>query len=84
MNSEDDILYFTSENFKKPYVLVFDLTSMQDFTENCHYPEVCGEPLRLKLEHIVFPLEHITELLVLEKQMCSVAVDKFGVVRRNV
>ena len=57
---------------------MFDLTSMQDATENCHYPELIGEPLRLEL-NITFQLEHVTELIVLGEQMSSVAVDKFGV-----
>ena len=32
------------DNFKDHYVLVFDLTLMQDATEHCHYPELIGEP----------------------------------------
>ena len=59
MNFQDDTLSIPIDNFKDHYVLVFDLTSMQDFTENCHYPE-----LRLEL-NITFPLEHVTELIVL-------------------
>ena len=38
---------------------------MQDATENCHYPELVGEPLRLEL-NFTFPLEHVTELIVTE------------------
>ena len=38
MNFQDDIPSIPIENFKDHYVLVFDLTSMQDATENCHYP----------------------------------------------
>ena len=64
-------------------VLVFDLTSMQDATENCHYPELVGEPLRLEL-NFTNPLENLTELIVLGERMWSVAVDKFGVVGKNV
>ena len=52
---------------------------MQDGTENCHYSEVAGEPLRLEL-NFTFPLEHVTELIVLGERMSLVAVDKFGVV----
>ena len=37
---------------------------MQDATENCHYPEIVGEPLRLAL-NFTFHLEHVTELIVL-------------------
>ena len=62
---------------------MFDLTSMQDATENCHYSELVGEPLRLELKFI-FPVEHVTELIVLGEQRFSVAVDKFGVVRKNI
>ena len=46
---EDDIPSIPVDNFKDHYVLVFDLTSMQDATEHCHYPELFGEPLRLEL-----------------------------------
>ena len=49
MNFQDDISSITIGNFQDHYVLVFDLTSMQDATEHCHYPELVGEPLRLEL-----------------------------------
>ena len=39
MNFQDDIPSIAVDNFKDHYVLVFDLTSMQDATEHCHYPE---------------------------------------------
>ena len=64
MNFQDDITSIPIDNFKDHYVLVFDLTSMQDATEISHYPELVAEPLRLEL-NITFPLEHVTELLVL-------------------
>ena len=64
-------------------MLVFDLTSMQDATENCHYHEPVGEPLRLELK-FTNPLEIVTELIVLGERMSSVAVDKFCVVGKNV
>ena len=62
---------------------MFDLTSLQDATENYYYPKLVGEPLRLEL-NFTFPLEHVTELIVLGERMCSVAVDKFGVVGKNI
>ena len=55
---------------------------MQDATENCHYPELVEEPLRLQL-NFTFPLKHVTELFVLGKRMSSVAVAKFGVVGKK-
>ena len=48
MNFQDDIPSITIDDFKDHYVLVFDLTSMQDAIENCHYPEFVGEPVRLE------------------------------------
>ena len=83
MNFQGDIPSIPIDNFKNHYVLVFDLTSMQDATEKCHYPELVGEPLRLEL-NFTFPLDHVTELIVLGERMSSVAVDKFGVVGKNV
>ena len=82
MNFQDDILSIPIDRFKDHYVLVFDLTSMQDATEKCQYPEFVGEPLRLKV-NVTFPLEHVTQLIILGEQMSSVAVDKFDVVGKK-
>ena len=83
MNFQVDIPSIPIDNFKDHYVLLFDLTSMQDATESCHYPELVGEPLRLEL-NFTFPSEHVTELVALGEQMSSVAVDKSGVVGKNI
>ena len=64
MNFQDDIPSIPIINFKDHYVLLFDLTSKQDATENCHHPELVGEPLKLEL-NFTFPLEHVIELIVL-------------------
>ena len=74
MNFQDDILSIPIDNFKEHYALVFDLTSMQDDTEKCHYPEVVEEPLRLEL-NFTFPVEHVTELIVcLRLQLTSLVL----------
>ena len=83
MNIQDDIPSIPIDDLIYHYVLVFDLTSMQDATENCLYSEIVGEPLRLELI-FTHPLENVTELIVLGERMSSVAVDKFGVVGKNV
>ena len=83
MNFHDDIPSIRIGNFKDHYVLVFDLTSMQDATEKCHCPELVGELLRLEL-NFTFPLEPVTEFIVLGDRMSSVAVHKFGVVEKNI
>ena len=78
MNFQDNIQSIPNDNFKDYCVLVFDLTSMQEATENCHYPELVGESLRPELNFSFLP-EHVTELMVLGERMSSVAVDKYGV-----
>ena len=40
MNFQDDIPSIPDDNFKDHYVLVFNLSSMRDATEHCHYPEL--------------------------------------------
>ena len=76
MNFQDDIPSIPIDNFKDHYVLLFDFTSMQDATENCHYPELVAESLRLEL-NFTLPLEHVTELIVVGERTSPVAVEKF-------
>ena len=83
MNFQDDIPSIPLDEFKYHYVLAFEVTSMQDATKNCHYPELLGEPLSLEL-NFTQPLENVTELTVLGELMSSVAADKFGNVGKNV
>ena len=75
MNFQDAFPSTPIDDFIDHYVLVFDLTSMQDSTENCHYPDLVGEPLRLELNFTNL-LENVTELIVLGERMSSVANDK--------
>ena len=49
MNFQDDNPSFPIDDFEGHYLLVFDLTSMQEITDNCHYLELVGEPLRQEL-----------------------------------
>ena len=79
---QDDIPTIPVDKFKDLYVLVFDLTSMQDATEHCHYPELIGEPLRLELCFSSF-LENATEVFVLRERMSFVITDKIGVAAKN-
>ena len=83
MNFQNDIPSISIDDFKDHYVLVFDLNSMQDATENCQYPELVGELLRLGL-NFTHPVENVTELIVLGEGMSPVVVDKFGVVGKKV
>ena len=62
MNFQDDISSIPKGDFKDHYVLVFNLTSTHDATENCHYAELVGEPLRLEL-NLTQPLETLLNTL---------------------
>ena len=68
MNFQDDIPSARIDDFKDHFVLVVDLISMQNATENCHYPEFIGQPLRLEL-NFTHPLENVAELSVLGERM---------------
>ena len=82
INFQDDIPSIPNDKLKDHYLLVFDLTSMQDATEHCHYSELIGEPLRLELS-FSSPLKNVTEAIVLGERMSCVSVDKFGVVGKK-
>ena len=82
MDFHDDIPSILIDKSKNRYVLVFDLISMQDALENCHYLELFGMQLRLKLNFIL-SIVHVNELIVNGKSMSLVAVDKFCVVRKS-
>ena len=83
MNSQDDIPSIPIDNFKDHYVFVFGLTSMQNATENLHYPELVRKLLRLEL-NFTFLVENVTALIVWVKRKSSVPADKFGVVGKNI
>ena len=68
--------------FQNHYVLVFDLTLLQDAGENIHYPEVSLESILLEMffDH---PLRSVTELVVLGERMTTVKIDQFGTAAKN-
>ena len=82
MNFQNDFPSIPLDSFKDHYVLVFDLTSMEDASERCHYPELFEEPLRLET-YISLPLKSVTKVIVLGEYMYSVAVDKLCVVGKD-
>ena len=51
--------------------------------KNVATQKLIGEPLTLEF-NFTFPLEYVTEIIVLEKRTSTVAVDKFGVARKNI
>ena len=82
INFQNDIPSFAIDNFKHHGVLVFDLSSVQDAIGNFHYQKLVGGSLRLEL-NFTFPLEHVTELIVLGERMSLVQNDKLGLLKSN-
>ena len=70
-----------NENFQNHYCLVFDLNSLQDAAEQSHYPELSAQSLRLEL-FFQFPLEQVTEVIVLGERLSNVLFDKLGTVAK--
>ena len=83
MQFSEDFPALHMEDFQNHYILVFDLTSLQDAAEQLHYPELTGESLRLEL-FFEFPLEQVTEVIVLGERLSNIQNDKFGKFAKNV
>ena len=49
MQFNEDFPARSMDDFPNHYILVFDLTSLQDAAEQLHYPELNGESLRLEM-----------------------------------
>ena len=49
MNFNEEIPALPINIFQNHYVLVFDLTSLQDAGKKIHYPELSGEIIRLEM-----------------------------------
>ena len=83
MQFNEDFPALPMEDFQNHYILVFDLTSLQDAAEHLHYPELSGESLRLEM-FFQFPLEQVTEVIVLGERLSNIQIDKFETVTKNV
>ena len=83
MNFNEEIPALPNHLFQNHYILVFDLTSLQDAGENVHYPELSGESIRLEM-FFDRSLRNVTEIIVLGERMSTVKIDQFGTVAKNV
>ena len=79
----EDFPALLMEDFQNHYIVVFDLTSLQDAAEHLHYPELSGESLRLEI-FFQLPLEQVTEVIVLGERLSIIQIDKFGTVAKYV
>ena len=70
------------EDFNDHYILVFDLTSLQDCTEFIHYPELTGESLRVEM-FFKTQLPSVTEVIILGERISTVRIDEHGAVAKN-
>ena len=82
MQFNEDFLALPMKDFQNHYILVFDLNSLQDAAEQLHYPELSEESLRLEM-FFQFPLEQVTEVIVVGERLSKVQIDKFGTVAKN-
>ena len=57
------------------------MTLLQVAAEQLHYSELCGENLSLQM-FFQFPLEQVTELVVLREGLLNVQIDNFRTVAR--
>ena len=83
MNFDEEFPAFPNNLFQSHYLLVFDLTSLQDAGKNFHYPELSGESMLLEM-FFDLALRNVTELIVLGERMSTVKIDQFGTVAKNV
>ena len=83
MQFNEDFPALPLEDFRNHYILVFDLTSLQDAAEQLHYPELSGESLRLE-KFFQFRMEQVTEEIVLGERLSIIQIDKFGTVAKIV
>ena len=72
-----------NHQFENHYILVLDLTSLQDAGEKIHYTELSEESIRLKM-FFDRSLRNVTEIIVLGQRMSTVKIDQFGDDAKNV
>ena len=65
------------------YILVFDLVLLQNAAEQLHFPEFSRENSRLEM-FFQFPLQQVTDVIVLRERLSNVQTDKFGTVAKNI
>ena len=83
MNFNEKIPALPNHQFQNQYILVSDLTSLQDAGENVHYPELSGESIRLEM-FFDRSLRNLTEIIILGERMSTIKIDQYGTVAKNV
>ena len=83
MNFSEEIPALPNHQFENHYILVFDLSSLQDAGEIINYLELSGESIRLE-KFSDRSLRNVTEIIVLGELMSTVKIEQFGTVAKNV
>ena len=83
MNFNEEFPALPNHHFQIHYILVFDLTSLQDAGENINYPELNGESIRLEMFSDRL-LRNVTDIIILGERMSTVKINQFGTVTKNV
>ena len=78
MQFNEVFLALPIEDFQNHYILVFDLTSLQDAAEHLQYPELSGENWRLENS------KQVAEVIVLGERLSNNSIDKFRTVAKIV
>ena len=83
MQFNEDFPPLPMKDFQNHYILVFDLTSLQDAAEQLHYAELCRESLRLE-SFFQFPLDKITAVTVSGEILSNIQTDNFRTFAENI
>ena len=72
MHLSEDFPSLLLENFQNHLVLDFDSNSLLDAAEQFHRPELSGG------RFFQFPLQQVTEVIILGERLSNNQIDKFG------
>ena len=75
MKFQSDVPSIPIDSCRHQHVLMFQLISLRDTTENAIIIGKIGESLRLEL-NFTFPLEQTTEVFALGQRLSAVALEK--------
>lgn len=82
MKFNDETPCIPFEDFQDHFILVFDLTSLQDAGDQIYYPETIGSSLRLELYFNHAPSKPV-EVILLGERLSTIYIDRTGSVVKN-
>ena len=82
MKFNDEMPALRLDQYEDHFIMVFDLTSLQDAGDHVYYPEVIGGSLRLEM-YFDKSLDEATEVILLGERLSTIYIDKNGSVVKN-